>query len=109
MKFFARMLKHQSRPSAGDSYFSVVAQSWYRKHWSLPSDWFTEAVAHARAQSDSSRTLAAPFALNLRFEGIYKVATVYLNGKLVATYGGSSAASVARQRTAWRQRRLCSA
>jgi beta-galactosidase/beta-glucuronidase len=60
--------------------------SWYRKHWSLPSDWYDDAVSHARTQKGE-----APFALSIRFEGIYKVAMVYLNGKLVANYGDSSA------------------
>ena len=56
--------------------------SFYRKHFRLPSAW--------RAGAKGSIGASAKF--RLRFEGIYKVATVWINGKYVAMYGDSSAA-----------------
>lgn len=49
------------------------ANAFYRKHFRLPDTWRGERI-------------------QLRFEGVYKVATVFVNDALVQTYGGSDSA-----------------
>ena len=49
------------------------SNAFYRKHFRLPSSWMGQQIY-------------------LRFEGVYKVATVYINGKYVRQYGGSDSA-----------------
>jgi hypothetical protein len=60
--------------------FLPRSDGFYRKHFQLPASW-REAAASGR--SDTFR---------LRFDGVYKVATVWINGVYVETYGDSSAA-----------------
>ena len=60
--------------------FFPRSNGFYRKHFRLPASWAAEAAAG----SGSS--------FRLVFEGVYKVATVWLNGHYVRTYGDSSAA-----------------
>ena len=49
------------------------SNAFYRKHFRLPSSWKGDQIY-------------------LRFEGVYKIATVYVNGNFVREYGGSDSA-----------------
>ena len=58
-----------NKTSAGAGYFTRV-DAVYRKHFALPAAWRGERVA-------------------LRFEGVFKTASVFVNGVAVKVYGGS--------------------
>ena len=60
--------------------FLPRANAYYRKHFSLPASWARDAVQ------------GSGHSFRLVFEGVYLVATVFINGHYVLTYGDSSAA-----------------
>ena len=60
--------------------FFPRSNGFYRKHFRLPASWADEAAA-GRGST-----------FRLVFEGVYKVATVWVNGHYIEQYGDSSAA-----------------
>lgn len=60
--------------------FFPRANAYYRKHFALPASWAQDAIQ------------GTGHSFRLVFEGVYLVATVFINGQYVLTYGDSSAA-----------------
>ena len=62
--------------------FFPRSNGFYRKHFKLPASWAAEAAGDGSSAST----------FRLVFEGVYKVARVWVNGHYIEQYGDSSAA-----------------